>query len=249
MQVEGDRTFVLVSKPTEEQLLRWISIVVPQLRSKVVKAQRRKQRIWKLLSPLIAAYMLYGLFSHASLEAGYFVQTPVLARLLLGVGAIYFLFRCYITWHSWRLDRDVARLTLAESALMPGRFRESTITLSPSGLAYRDRYRTFTFNWETIAEIEEREGLLIFMLDSGDTIYLPLEIVEPDQLQELLGCVDTWVDADTNLNKIAVEHMRTRRLSCWKCAYELRGVMQAKCPECGLELDLRDLAKAQIIAH
>lgn len=136
--------------------------------------------------------------------------------------AIPVFFVAWVLWHR----RSYARRSVRKALRSPSgkhMLNTQTIVITPERLRQSGSFGEVSLNWSTFAEIRVVEGATYFYLDAHSAIILPMHVFSNEQ---------EYLDF-TQLAQQYYDPSESPRQPCQKCGYDLRGVAELGCPECG----------------
>ena len=119
------------------------------------------------------------------------------------------------------------------------------VRLSETGIDATTPTGRLSHNW-TACTVWQMEGFFIIRIDSSQFV-LPFRAFPSAQaVTEFFQTATAWWQAGQLSPDLHVSrYLADRDLPCPKCKYNLKGIASARCPECGEQLTVAQLAATQ----
>lgn len=128
-------------------------------------------------------------------------------------------------WMAWK-RRTHARRSVKKMLKSPSgkhMLETQTIVITPERLQQSGSFGEISLSWSTFTEIQAVEGATYFYLEADSAIILPMHAFSNEQeYLEFTQKAQQYYDPS-----------ESPKHSCKKCGYDLRGVAEYGCPECG----------------
>jgi hypothetical protein len=219
-----------------------------ELRDSLVDLQRSWVRRWPMATLIMALAPLgvLGLIEH--IFAGRFTGAVwVLVGVVSTIGAVAYVYTD--RWSRMLRKRQLRRMRheLNRRAMIPGFIGPCRVTLNEAGVMSYSIGGSEWIAWSSIQQVEHDpgDGYLALNTFTRRRMAIPARAaahVAP--IDEIARFVRECVEKSGGKATLISEYLAGAKLLCSKCQYPLSGHEQVTCPECGTEVDFRDLAES-----
>ncbi|MEZ6241489.1 MAG: YcxB family protein [Phycisphaerales bacterium] len=150
---------------------------------------------------------------------------------------------------SGKLGADVkpkmraAAISAAIRGIAPGHIGPVRVHCDAEGATWEDAHVTARYPWPAFRSIERLEGFVILTAFNDRCFLLPDRVfASQDELGRFTEACMAWNAQAGGVDRAMVKLLASTHLACPACGYGLRGVSEARCPECGRRVVESDFA-------
>jgi hypothetical protein len=237
--------FNLSAKNVREALSRTEG--TPHWERSFLEQQRSWVRRWPaaVLLMVLAALGVLGIVEHA-LGGRFRWPVWVLLGFVSLIGAV-----AYVYSGIWNvgLYRRTVRADLgaqARALAVPGIIGPGRITLNEAGVMYDGLGTSVWASWAAVTEVDAEDDYLILKTLQQRWFIVPTEaIARVAPPGDVVRFAESCKVQAGGAERLIREFLADRRLACPACGYEVGGLETARCPECGRDVTVADLARAE----
>lgn len=124
--------------------------------------------------------------------------------------------------------------------LIEGEYTPQTLRLSAEGLSQTGAKGAWVRSWSGIRSITNTGRGFILLIHGRAGYPIPLHaFASREEAYRFFDiCKEQIATHQGNIDKAVVDFLVSNDVPCPRCKYELRGLEDSKCPECGLRLNL-----------